>query len=238
MLSVRGSVVGEIRGKLVLDFGAGAGRHAFWAVTQGADVIAVDIAFTEIENAPDFFRVLAEDDPQNGRGFAVQASGMELPFPDGSFDTVIASEVFEHIPDDRGAMCEIARVLKPGGMLCITVPRFLPEAAYWLISKEYHDTPGGHIRIYRRSQVLGLARGAGFKIAMVHYAHALHTPYWLIRCLVGVDNTSSRLFRVYHKFLVWEITRKPRWTELLERALNPLGGKSLVVYARKEPSGF
>ncbi len=234
MLTVRASKIGEIRGKLVLDFGAGAGRHAFWAVTQGANVAAVDISFDEIENAPDFFKVLASDSPGNGIGFAVQASGMALPFRDGLFDIVIASEVFEHIADDTAVMCEIARVMKPGGTICVTVPRFLPESIYWQISSEYHNAPGGHIRIYRRSQVINLAEKAGFGVFAAHHAHALHTPYWLIRCLVGVDNTESIFYRMYHRFLVWDITKKPKLTAILERLLNPLGGKSLVIYARKE----
>ena len=122
MLTVRASKIGEIRGKLVLDFGAGAGRHAFWAVTQGANVAAVDISFDEIENAPDFFKVLASDSPGNGIGFAVQASGMALPFRDGLFDIVIASEVFEHIADDTAVMCEIARVMKIEMMLANIAP--------------------------------------------------------------------------------------------------------------------
>ncbi len=236
MLSVRPSKLGDIYAKKVLDFGAGAGRHAFWAVTQGAKVVAVDIALEEIESAPAFFEALAADNPGCGYGFAVQASGLQLPFADSTFDVVIASEVFEHIPDDKAAMAEIARVMTPGGTVCVTVPRFLPESLYWLVSSEYHNVPGGHIRIYRRSEVIRLAKEAGLGVYSLHHAHALHTPYWLIRCLVGVNNTKSRSYRLYHRFLVWDITRKPRFIKLLERVLNPLGGKSLVLYARKDSS--
>src|SRR3712207_8881866 len=51
--------------------------------------------------------------------------------PDASVDRVIASEVLEHIPDDARAMAEIARVLKPGGTVAVTVPRFGPERVCW-----------------------------------------------------------------------------------------------------------
>ncbi|TAN21158.1 MAG: class I SAM-dependent methyltransferase [Actinomycetota bacterium] len=234
MLSVRASVLGNLAGKLVLDFGAGAGRHAFWAATQHASVVAVDLAFNEIVNAPPFFEALLADDPENGKGFAVQASGLQLPFAGNTFDVVIASEVFEHIPDDASAMAEIVRVAKPGGVVCVTVPRFFPEAIYWLLSTEYHNAPGGHLRIYRRSQINNLVQVAGLGVYRTHHAHALHTPYWLIRCLVGVTNEDSRLYRLYHRFLVWDITKKPRTTALLERVLNPIGGKSFVLYARKD----
>ena len=236
MLSVRASALGELAGKLVLDFGAGGGRHAFWAATQHASVVAVDLAFDEIVNAPPFFDALLAEDPENGKGFAVQASGLQLPFAGGTFDVVIASEVFEHIFDDASAMAEIARVVKPEGVVCVTVPRFFPEAVYWLLSAEYHNAPGGHLRIYRRSQIIRLVRKAGLGVYSSHHAHAFHTPYWLIRCLVGVANTDSRLYRVYHRFLVWDITKKPRFTAMLERFLNPIGGKSFVLYARKGSS--
>ena len=62
----------------------------------------------------------------------------------------MASEVLEHIPDDVTAMAEIARVLKPGGRVAVTVPRYGPERICWALSDEYHANEGGHIRIYRR----------------------------------------------------------------------------------------
>ena len=79
---------------------------------------------------------------------------LALPFADGAFDRVIASEVLEHIPDDEQAMAELARVLRPGGTMAITVPRCRPEFVNWALSDEYHNVPGGHVRIYRRSQLV------------------------------------------------------------------------------------
>ena len=76
-----------------------------------------------------------------------------LPVPDASVDRVMASEVLEHIPDDVTAMAEIARVLKPGGRVAVTVPRYGPERICWALSDEYHANEGGHVRIYRRDVV-------------------------------------------------------------------------------------
>jgi hypothetical protein len=50
---------------------------------------------------------------------------------------------------------------------------------------------------------------------------------------VGVDNEAHPLARAYHRLLVWDIMRRPRATRLAERALNPLLGKSVVLYLRK-----
>ena len=68
------------------------------------------------------------------------------------------------------------------------------------------------------------------------YAHGLHAPYWWIKCAVGVDNDQNPLVKAYHQVLVWDIMRTPRVstvTRLAERALNPLIGKSMVLYLRK-----
>ena len=70
-----------------------------------------------------------------------------------------------------------------------------------------------------------------------HHAHGLHSPYWWLKCAVGVHNDKHRLTSAYHRMLVWDLMRGPAVTRLAEQALNPLIGKSLVVYAVKtEPA--
>ena len=167
----------------------------------------------------------------------MRASAYSLPFPDGSFDRIVAAEVLEHLVDDSLAMSELARVLKGSGRIAVTVPRFGPELVNWALSKEYHEVPGGHVRIYRRSHLLGRLRGAGLRPVGRHHAHALHSPYWWLRCLVGPANEDSPLVRAYHRLLVWDITKAPRLTRLPDRWLNPLMGKSLVVYLEHDERG-
>ena len=77
---------------------------------------------------------------------------------------MIASEILEHVPADDAAIAELVRVLKPGGALAVTVPRWLPERICWALSDDYHANEGGHIRIYRadelRDKVLAPACGS------------------------------------------------------------------------------
>jgi SAM-dependent methyltransferase len=148
---------------------------------------------------------------------------------------VIASEVMEHVPDDAAAVAELARVLRPGGALAVTVPTYLPEKICWWLSDEYHApfVEGGHVRIYRESGLRALLRDAGLVPGRSHRAHALHSPYWWLRCAVGPRNDDHRLVRAYRRFLEWDIVQAPRSTRLADRALNPVLGKSLVVYASK-----
>ena len=77
--------------------------------------------------------------------------------------------------------------------------------------------------------------GAGLVIDGDHRSHSLHSPYWWLRCAVGPDRPieDHRLVRLYHRFLTWDIVKAPRPIRTLERLLNPILGKSLVVYATK-----
>lgn len=85
----------------------------------------------------------------------VQADAQKLPFADGSFDLATAFEVLEHILDDRGAIAECHRILKPGGMLVLTVP------AYMFLWGE-HDEALDHYRRYSGGQLRRRLAEAGF----------------------------------------------------------------------------
>ena len=210
-------------GTRLLDMGCGEGRHAREGVRRGASVVALDSADV-VAGAP----AVAGAAPVTG-------DGRFLPFADASFDRVIAAEVLEHVPDDRAAMVELARVLRPGGRLAVTVPRWLPERVCWALADDYHApaVAGGHVRIYRRSELVRRLRASGLSPLGSYHAHALHAPYWWLKCAVGVGNDEARLVRLYHQFLVADILRPRRWVRATERALNPVLGKSLVVYLER-----
>ena len=224
-----------IPGQRVLDLGAGGGRHSFALLRKGARVVALDYSMAEVESANTMFGAMREagEVPADAEAAAVRADAYHLPFPDASFDLVVAAEVLEHLHDDERAYAELARVLKPGGRIAVTVPRWFPEKVCWMLSDAYHEVEGGHIRIYQRRQVLDRLRVAGLSPYASHHAHALHSPYWWLKCAVGVDNDQAAPVRLYHKMLVWDIMKGPKLTRIGEAALNPVLGKSLVVYATK-----
>jgi SAM-dependent methyltransferase len=237
MLTVRYERLGVRPGDLLLDLGCGFGRHAFGAAKRGARVVALDYAEAELKEVWNTFHALevaGEVGPGALAGTA-QGDATCLPFADATFDRIIASEVLEHIDDDTGAMGELARVLRPGGTLAVTVPSWLPEQVCWALSEEYHApfVPGGHVRIYREREVRDKLRGAGVQPGFAHHAHALHSPYWWLRCAVGPTYDGHTLVRGYRRLLEWDIVKAPRVTRLADRLLNPVLGKSLVVYATK-----
>jgi SAM-dependent methyltransferase len=235
VLTVDYGRLGVARGEKVLDLGCGFGRHAFQAVRLGARVVAVDAADDEVRQVRNTIGAMVDagEVGRDDEAGAVQGNALSLPFGDGSFDRVIASEVLEHIPDDNAAMAELSRVLRPGGTMAVTVPRYGPEMVNWALSHEYHDVPGGHVRIYRRSMLVERLKRAGLRPVGSHHAHALHSPYWWVRCLVGLKRDDHPVVKAYHRLLVWDITSAPRITRTAEHLLNPLLGKSLVVYVEK-----
>jgi SAM-dependent methyltransferase len=198
-------------------------------------VVALDAGRSEMTSVRGIFGAMLEANEisNEANAEAICADLLTLPFQPLTFDVVICSEVMEHIPDEVRALSELARVVKLGGRIAVTVPREWPERINWALSDRYHSVTGGHIRIYSRSRLEGLLKTAGFQVEGHEYVHALHTPYWWLKCLVGTDNDSHRVVALYHRFLVWDIMKSPRTTRVLERLLAPIIGKSLVIYATK-----
>jgi SAM-dependent methyltransferase len=224
-------------GDLLLDLGCGFGRHAYEAFRRGARVVACDMATDELTEVRKLFTAMVDagEAPPNGMADTVSGDATRLPYPDGCFDRIIASEVMEHIPDDLGALDELHRVLRPGGTLAITIPSWLPEKICWAISDEYYapKSVGGHVRIYTEREMRAKLRGAGLDPTGVGHAHALHSPYWWLKCAVGPRNDDHWLVKPYNRLLVWDISKRPAVTRITEQLLNPVLGKSLVVYATK-----
>jgi len=235
MLTVDFAKVAVAAGDRLLDLGCGGGRHAFEAARRGARVVAMDTDRAELDRVTATFAAMAEagEIPDGAGGRAVIGDATRIPFSDGAFDKVIAAEILEHLPADQAAMNEIARVLRPGGAAAVTVPAWLPERICWGLSEDYHNNEGGHIRIFTRRELVTKLTRSGLAVTGHHHAHALHSPYWWLKCAVGVRNDDHPLASGFHKVLVWDIMRKPAITRVADRALNPLIGKSLVVYADK-----
>lgn len=239
MLTVDFDRLGLLPGERLLDLGSGGGRHAFEAMRRGARVTALDYSASDLKDVAAVAGAMIEaGEADIGRWSGVaNADALDLPFPNAVFDRVIVSEVLEHIWDDERALVEIARVLRAGGRLAATVPTRWPERVSWALNHRYHDTPGGHVRIYRQHELELKMERAGFFLRGSHHAHAFHSPYWWLKAVYGLDNVEAAPVKRYHDFLCMLIEHNPQWARLTERALNPVLGKSLVLYGeRVDPS--
>ena len=110
-----------------------------------------------------------------------------------------------------------------------------PEKISWRLNDAYHapKSVGGHVRIYSKEVLKARLTTAGFETGESHRAHALHSPYWWLKCAVGLDNEDHPAVQKYLQFLTWDIVKAPMVTRLADKVLNPVLGKSLVLYADK-----
>ena len=123
------SIPRDLDGQRVLEIACGRGDFASWCAARSrpARLLAADFSMTAVRLAR--ARVLTS--AENGRVSFAQGDVQALALPDNSMDTVICCETIEHVPDPRGAVRELARVLRPGGRLFLTTPNYLgPMGAY------------------------------------------------------------------------------------------------------------
>ena len=109
----------------------------------------------------------------------------ELAFASNGFDLVLAGDLLQSVQDDRAALREIRRVLKDGGLLCLTVPAYS-----FLWSEE--DERRGHCRRYRASELRGKLTACGFEVQRASYfVTAPFVPLALARMAKSIVHTSS-----------------------------------------------
>ncbi len=237
MMTIRLDALDLPDGARILDLGCGRGRHLhglYWH-ERAYDVVGLDLDETDLGAAIDGFFELPPPPGEPPRSAVFSVGDAEaLPFDDHSFDAVICSEVLEHLPDVDAALAEITRVLKPGGRFACSVPRYWPEAICWALSDAYPNTPGGHVRIFRTRALRRQVSAHGYTAYKRHWAHGLHSPYWWLQCAKWDTKETSRSVAAYRKFLEWDLLQQPRLTRWMEAALNPVMGKSVALYFRKE----
>ena len=159
------------RGEKILDVGCGDGYYLYLLSNLGLQLklTGTDFDTNGLKNAR---KNLDKSIPLK------QADLMkELPFGDNTFDKAVMSEVAEHLPNDVKGLKEVYRVLKPGGVLCLTVPDanypFLWDPINWVLDRTTgnHIKAGfwagiwnQHIRLYKRKDIVKVLEKAGFDI--------------------------------------------------------------------------
>ncbi|MCS7223569.1 MAG: class I SAM-dependent methyltransferase [Armatimonadetes bacterium] len=154
---------------LILDIGCGSGGN-LPLLSRWGKVVGLDPSPTALRWAR-----------QKKIGFLVLGDGHHLPFQDRSFDLVTLLDVLEHMDDDRRGLKEVWRVLKPQGILILTVPAFM---SLW----SGHDIALGHRRRYLLKPLSNLLQECGFQNRLIRY------------CIIGVF-PAVYIFRKVQKYL-------------------------------------
>lgn len=154
-------------GRALVD-GCGVGMYLHHMSDQFTEVVGLDIEFERLQEA------------QTLEKNVVNGAGEDLPFPTGSFDLVLSHEVLEHVQDDRAAIREIVRVLRPGGRLVLFCPNrgypFETHGHYWRGQYHFGNTPlinylprrwrdklAPHVNVYTRQGLTRLFAGLPVK---------------------------------------------------------------------------
>jgi len=227
--------LGVAAGEWLLDAGCGGGRHCFGALDRGANVVGLDLDVPSLRIARAGIHERRGRGPAKLSGGVLQGDAFRLPFRDGRFDRVICSEVMEHVHDYPAALRELVRVLRPGGTLGVTVPTAITERLYLWLTRDYFESPGGHIRVFRPADLARAMASAGLRVDGVGFAHALHSPYWAVRSVLGLDDETPGPTRAYRRFLLHATFSRP-W-RAAERLLDGVWPKSLVLYGTRTHTG-
>jgi SAM-dependent methyltransferase len=145
-------------GQLILDAGCGPGGNGAWLARHGT-VAGADLSF-------DALRFVRARRPAT---MPVRSGLTHLPFGAEQFDVAVAVTVITCVPDDRAAVRELGRVLKPGGVLLLFEPAF--DAL-----RRAHDVTVHSIHRYRRDGLAALAAGAGLRVQRATYAYSFLAP--------------------------------------------------------------
>ena len=142
----------RIRGR-VLENGCGIGIYAEKIIPFADELIGMEYDFERAVTAHQKISAI------------LNAAGEDLPFPDQSFDLILSHEVLEHVKDDRQAVCEMVRTLKPGGRAVIFTPNrgypFETHGIFWRgnykfgnvplvnwLPRRWRDQFAPHVRVY------------------------------------------------------------------------------------------
>jgi SAM-dependent methyltransferase len=242
MLTVDFERLGVEAGMWALDAGCGQGRHTLELARRGCPAFAMDLNLEDLRYTRYVLAALAKEQgavpprsrkrKQAGpRALALRGNALHLPFATHRFDRVICSEVLEHVADPAQATAELARVLKPGGAIAVSVPTPFTEWAYRYSSDDYFNTPGGHVRIFTPGRLTGLLAVHGLKVVDISFEHAFHSVYWWVRCVFGLHHEAHPVIAHFRKILTYAMFSQRLMGA--ERVLNRLFPKSMVLYARK-----
>ncbi len=232
MLTVDFQKLPLMRGDLVLDAGCGEGRHTFECFRHDCSVLGMDLNHRSLLKARYILEQMRGRGDAPGRFSLLRGDTLRFPFPDETFDKIICAEVIEHVRDEHLAMTELARILKARGKMAITVPTLITEHLYDKLSPEYFRTPGGHIRKVTPSALASSMEKNRLRIYAVGFAHAFHSPYWMLRCIFGLHDEKAAIPRLYRRFLHLALFSRP--LRLAEKICNSFFPKSVILYAQKE----
>jgi 2-polyprenyl-3-methyl-5-hydroxy-6-metoxy-1,4-benzoquinol methylase len=220
-------------GDMVVDVGGGAGALAEQLAASGLNVIGVEPAAYLRER-------FAERMARFGAGTSVLDGTVEqLPFADGEVGAVVITEVLEHVDDPYRAMCELHRVVRPDGVVCLSVPTSFTELVFWRMHPRYAEN-ATHVRIYTRPELRRMIDATGFEVVRWEGRNFRPAVSWVFHALLRSpsDHAGVVLRHLWVDRLLnsaWRVLEQTRLIGPVEWLGNRLWPKSWYVYCRRRP---
>lgn len=218
----------------LLDVGCGTGRHILELSRCEGTFVGLDMAEEDLKKMRYLLALAAQEGRLVANVHMAQGDGTSLPFEDNEFDQVIYTETLEHVEDDEAMLRDLIRVLRPGGVLVVSVPDEYSERLLWRLSPRYRTAPGGHVRIYRRKRIIGLLKENGAEPYSVQYRHSLESVRWLVHSVIDKEwGEPGRITRGIRWLLDTPSHRNWRALAWADAAFSRVLPKSIVLYGRK-----
>ena len=221
----------EVRaGDRVVDVGCGEGGLAELLARAGLHVTGVEPAGYLRER---FAARVGVIDPEST---VVDGLADALPFADGELSAIVMTEVLEHVPDPKSALVELRRVLRPGGILCLSVPTSYTELLFWRLHPRYAQN-ATHERIFTRPELERLISLSGFEVTRWEGRNFLPAVSWVFHTLLRSESDHTGAI-LEHRFVdralgaLWRLLELVGARGFVEAAGNRVWAKSWYVYCR------
>ncbi len=223
-------LLGAGPGGEVVDVGCGDGGLVELLARAGLRVTGVEPAayLRERFNA-------RELDPHSAR--VVEGVVERLPFGDGEVGAAVSTEVLEHVADPDAAMDELHRVLRPGAVVCLSVPTSFTELLFWRLHPDYAAN-ATHVRIFTKPELRRLVETHGFEVVAWEGRNFRSALVWVFHAALrspsdhaGVIQGNLWVNRVVDAG--WRALGLVGADRLVDRLGNRLWPKSWYVYCRR-----
>lgn len=174
-------VLGVGAGDRIVDLGCGEGGLAELFVRAGVHVTGVEPAAYLRERAVARLQSL---DPSST---AVDGVGEKMPLGDAEAGAVTVTEVLEHVADPAAVLEELHRVVRPGGVVCLSVPTSPTELVFWRLHPRYAEN-ATHVRIFTRPELRKLIETAGFEIVRWEGRNFRAAVLWFFHALARTES--------------------------------------------------
>jgi SAM-dependent methyltransferase len=225
--------LGVAPGDTIVDIGCGEGPFDKPLVQAGFNVIGVE---PEAYLRKKFMAWAKKLGP--GKGTVKAGTGEKLPFKKGEVRTAVITEVLEHVDDPDVCLRELGRVMKPGGIICVSVPTARTEYLYWRLHPGYEKN-STHLRIWKKRVLIDSIEKAGFRVRHIEGRNFGGALNWVGHA--ALRSKSDHAGKITENLWIerwsektWGFLNKIYIGRVLSRVGNKLWPKSWYVYAEKK----